>query len=1041
MKKEKNNTLPHLNWFKITKLHFVFAIFFFCTSYVFTQEITPQNGVYQTNHTYYAITGATIHISSTQIIENGTLIFKNGIIQKIGKQFKLPNNCVEIDLKGYNIYPAFVDAYSSLSITKRISKHKTPYPQLTTLKLGPYYWNEAVHPETNAFELIDPQQLSKSTEKKKSTKQQWINNGFATVNVHQNDGILRGTSCLINLSDQPLKDNIIKTKVANHYSFSKGVSKQAYPSSQMGAIALIKQFYYDLMWYENLKHKQNENYSFESAIANYNLPHIFKVDDKLEVLRVMKIAKEFGIDFIIKTANDCYERINEISALNPKLIIPLNFPKPFDLSDPFVARFVTLKQLKHWEMAPYNPYILHKNNVEFAFTLDGLTSKKDFLKNLRKTVKHGLPKQTALKALTENPARFLNVDNIIGTLEKNKFANFIVVKGDLFTNGEIYETWIDGKPHIIKDRHLIDIRGTYDFKIGEVVYPVEIKGKLEKPSGTIKSYNLIVDSLTGVTKMDTLTSKMSISFEGKQGSFSFVVNDNVHKGVIQLNGSFYLKLGIFEGNALLPNGSWTKWNGIKNKSFKSKNKKESFKVDTSAISRTFYPNMAYGFDSLPQQQSFFIKNATIWTNEEEGIIKNANLLITDGKIKSVNQSKIKLPPNCVEIDAKGKHLTCGIIDEHSHIAISKGVNESGQAVSAEVSIADVVRSNDINIYRQLSGGVTSAQLLHGSANPIGGQSALIKLKWGFSPQDMLIKDADGFIKFALGENVKQSNWGNYNRIRFPQTRMGVEQVFYDAFIRAKDYQKLWDDYNKLSDKEKQKTNPPRKDLELEIILQILKHKRFITCHSYVQSEINMLMHVADSMGFTVNTFTHILEGYKVADKLKRHGAGASTFSDWWAYKYEVNEAIPYNASILHKVGVVTALNSDDAEMGRRLNQEAAKIVKYGGVSEQDAWKMVTLNPAKLLHLDHKMGSIKVGKDADIVIWSDNPLSINAKVEKTFIDGILMYDVYRNEQLYKRDQLERKRIIKLMIEAKNNGEPTKKPTIKKEKHWHCDTIGE
>ena len=297
---------------------------------------------------------------------------------------------------------------------------------------------------------------------------------------------------------------------------------------------------------------------------------------------------------------------------------------------------------------------------------------------------------------------------------------------------------------------------------------------------------------------------------------------------------------------------------------------------------------------------------------------------------------------------------------------------------------------------------------------------------------------DGFIKFALGENVKQSNWGDYNRIRFPQTRMGVEQVFYDAFYRAIDYKKQWLDFNQLSEKEKTQSTPPRKDLELEVVLQILEQKRFITCHSYVQSEINMLMNVADSMGFTINTFTHILEGYKVADKLKTHGAGASTFSDWWAYKYEVNEAIPYNAAILHKMGIVTAINSDDAEMGRRLNQEAAKIVKYGGVSEQDAWKMVTLNPAKLLHIDDRMGSIKEGKDADIVIWSTNPLSINSKVEKTFIDGILLYDVYQNDLIYKRDQLERKRLLKLMIKAQKNGAETQKPVLKKEHLWHCDS---
>ena len=407
----------------------------------------------------------------------------------------------------------------------------------------------------------------------------------------------------------------------------------------------------------------------------------------------------------------------------------------------------------------------------------------------------------------------------------------------------------------------------------------------------------------------------------------------------------------------------------------------------------------------------------------------------------MNQAIIQIPNDAVVIDAQGKHVTCGIIDEHSHIAISKGVNEGGQSVSAEVSIADVVRGDDINIYRQLAGGVTASQLLHGSANAIGGQSAMIKLKWGFTPEEMLVKDAAGFIKFALGENVKQTNWGDQNTVRFPQTRMGVEQVFYDAFLRARAYENSWKVYNELPEKKKVGVLPPRRDLELDVLVEILNEKRFITCHSYIQSEINMLMQVADSMGFTLNTFTHILEGYKVADKMKAHGAGASTFADWWAYKFEVNEAIPYNAAILHKMGVVTAINSDDAEMGRRLNHEAAKIVKYGGISEQDAWKMVTLNPAILLHLDDRMGSIKVGKDADIVIWTDNPLSVTAKVEKTFVDGYLLYDINQSILLHQRDQLERNRIIQLMMNEIENGAPSRTPYKKENPHYHCDTMDE
>jgi imidazolonepropionase-like amidohydrolase len=463
-------------------------------------------------------------------------------------------------------------------------------------------------------------------------------------------------------------------------------------------------------------------------------------------------------------------------------------------------------------------------------------------------------------------------------------------------------------------------------------------------------------------------------------------------------------------------------------------------IDTS-IPATWFPNKAFGFKNTPQHKNVLFKNATIWTNETEGILQNSDVLISKGKIIAIGGLLSPLDyfkeGEFEIIDASKLHLTSGIIDEHSHIAISRGVNEGSQAVSAEVRIGDVINPNDHNIYRQLSGGTVASQLLHGSANPVGGQSAIIKLRWGANAEEMKIANADGFIKFALGENVKQSNWGDFENERFPQTRMGVEQVFYDAFYRAKAYQKAWKDYNSLSSSERKNSTSPREDLELNVLVEILNSERFITCHSYVQSEINMLMHVADSMGFTVNTFTHILEGYKVADKIKEHEAGASTFSDWWAYKFEVNEAIPYNATLLNNAGVITAINSDDAEMGRRLNQEAAKAIKYGGTTEEDAWKMVTLNPAKLLHLDNRMGSIKIGKDADIVLWTDNPLSVYAKVLQTYVDGKLMFDVAFDKQLQERDRQERIRIIKLMSKDKNGGEKTEaNPTI--EKLYHCDT---
>ena len=398
-------------------------------------------------------------------------------------------------------------------------------------------------------------------------------------------------------------------------------------------------------------------------------------------------------------------------------------------------------------------------------------------------------------------------------------------------------------------------------------------------------------------------------------------------------------------------------------------------------------------------------------------------MVKNGKIEKIGKNLSS--GNLLTIDATGKHLTTGIIDEHSHIAATS-INEGGQNSSAEVTIEDVLDPEDINIYRNLAGGVTAIQILHGSANPIGGRSAIIKPRWGADAKGLLYKDAPKFIKFALGENVKQSNWQSYSR--FPQTRMGVEQLYVNYFTRAKEYE-----VKKLSGK------PYRYDLEMEVLVEILNKERFISCHSYVQSEINMLMKVAERFNFRINTFTHILEGYKVADKMREHGVGGSTFSDWWAYKYEVKDAIPYNASIMAAAGVTVAINSDDAEMSRRLNQEAAKSIKYGGMSEEEAWKMVTLNPAKLLHLDDKVGSIKVGKDADLVLWSDHPLSVYAIAEKTLIEGAVYFDIEKDKLQRAAIKEEKNKLIKLMRDDKDKGVKKKIPVKKQKKQFTCESL--
>ncbi len=1006
---------------------FIATLFYF---YSFSQETFPVNGTSNNNHIAYAFVNAKIIVDADQTIENGTMIIQDGLIIAVGTKINLPQGAVIVDLKGKSIYPSFIDAYTNYGMPE-IKKIPTRGVQMDSNIKGAYGWNQAIKAEFEANKNFVAD--SKQAEELRKI-------GFGTVLTFQKDGVVRGSAAVVTLADAKENNTIINEKAAAMYSFDKGSSTQDYPSSLMGAIALIRQTYLDADWYKKDKIKKEVNISLDAFNNIQTLPQIFEANDKLNILRADKIGDEFKINYIVKTNGTEYQRIDEIKVTNCKLIVPINFPLPYDVEDVYDARNVSLTELKHWEMAAVNPFALEKYFIPFAITTADLKEKKDFLKNLRKAIDYGLSEKQALKSLTTIPAQMLNISDKTGVLKTGMIANFIITSGNVFEEKTIiYENWIQGNVYKINDYNTIDVRGVYDFVYGtdRTSKQLKIEGEIEKLKATLL--------------LDTAKTAVDITVSGNIVALSFSQKDI--KGVIRLGGNVSTDLKM-SGKGQFPDGTWTEWSATYNSAIVvPETKKDTAKKTEIKFGEVIYPFTAYG-KQLDDRQGFnkivndfktrydaiLIKHVTVWTNEQEGVLKNQDVYITEGRIVRIADD-IGVPKLAFAkiIDGTGKHLTPGIIDEHSHIAISAGVNEGTQASSAEVRIGDVVNSEDVNIYRQLSGGVTMAQLLHGSANPIGGQSALIKLRWGKSPEEMKYAKADGFIKFALGENVKQSNWGEMNTIRFPQSRMGVEQVYYDYFTRAKEYDAKQKAYNALSDKAKITATPFRKDLELEALAEIVNKKRFITCHSYVQSEINMLMHVADSMGFKVNTFTHILEGYKVADKMKAHGVGASTFSDWWAYKMEVKEAIPYNAALLSQMGIVTAINSDDAEMGRRLNQEAAKAIKYGGLSEEEALKLVTLNPAKLLHIDNRVGSIKVSKDADLVLWSDNPLSIYAKVEKTIIDGKIYFDSEEDAKLRAEIEKERARIIQKMIEDKKKGSDTQKPTIKRKRLYECDSM--
>lgn len=386
-----------------------------------------------------------------------------------------------------------------------------------------------------------------------------------------------------------------------------------------------------------------------------------------------------------------------------------------------------------------------------------------------------------------------------------------------------------------------------------------------------------------------------------------------------------------------------------------------------------------GRGPIARPASVIVRNATIWTSGPQGILARGDLLVAQGKIQAVGPS-LAAGPAVQEIDGTGLHVTPGILDCHSHSMILGAVNEATLPSTAMVRIGDVVNSESENIHQQLAGGTTLVNLLHGSANPIGGQNCVIKLREGAGPEELKFEPAPGGIKFALGENVKQSGWGDKHVTRFPQTRMGVETFYRNRFTAARQYR------DAVRRGRHADGSPVRRDLELEALAEILDGTRLIHCHSYRQDEILAFLRVMESFGVRVASLQHILEGYKVADEIARHGAGASAFADWWAYKFEVIDAIPYAGSLMHERGVVVSFNSDSSDHARRLNFEAAKAVKYGGTSEAEALKFVTLNPARQLGIDHRVGSLEPGKDADFVLWSGSPLDSSSRCLETWVDG-------------------------------------------------------
>ncbi len=863
----------------------------------------------------HALTGAKIFVKPGEVIEGGTIIVRDGLIEAVAKDLQPPADARIWDVTGLTIYPGFIDSYltvgsassGSASAKKNLDLTSgrffgVPGSELDPGNAGPGASVNLITPERRVADTYapDPKLLEKLREL-----------GFVAGNLVPEKGIFRGKSAFTTLADENPNRTILNPEVFQHIALaSEGGRENGYPSSLMGIISAVRQTWLDVDHYV-LEHGDGRTNSFrKSAIYNPALEALVPAKNrKVKVVfesqsaligdRAVSLAREMKLDFAMVASGEEWRRPELAKAAAVPFIVPLNFPEISKMPDDDDWGQLSLDQLRSWDWAPENPALLRQQGLEIALTTFGLGDKKNFRRNLKGAIERGLSEEDALSALTVVPAKLCGVESRLGTIEPGKFASFTVVEGNYFDEGKVRDVWVDGR----------------------------------------------------VYRFDTKPAK-----EAKKEEEDKKPEDKEKKKAADLELRKRVARSPQEGRGVLTNGP----------------------VIT-------------------------IRNATVWTSSDAGILTNAVVIVKDGKIAEVG-TKLPASGTGILIDGKGKHVTPGLIDCHSHSMILGDVNEPTLPSTAMVGTGDVINSETSNIYEQLAGGLTAANQLHGSANPIGGRNQVIKLRDGASPDELKFAGAPLGIKFALGENVKQANWGEKYTTRFPQTRMGVKTFINNRFVAAQQYIRDWETHASKGGV------PPRRDLELETLAQIIQGKRWIHCHSYRQDEILSLLRLMQDFGVTVGTFQHVSEGYKVADELAQAGVGASGFADWWAYKFEVYDGIPHSGAIMHQRGVLVSFNSDSSDLARRLNTEAAKAVKFGGVSEVEALKFVTINPAKQLRISDRVGSLEVGKDADFVIWSGNPLDTSSVALETWIDGNKYFDRSLSDARAAALDVERKALI-------------------------------
>ena len=949
-------------------------------------QTAPTLGMDENPPSVHAFTNATIIVAPGDVLENATLVIRNGTVEAVGRRVSPPADARIWDMTGHTITPGFIDPYTHIGM-------QNPREEL---ERGNRSWNVQLRAHLSATGEYETED-----DGSEALRQQ----GFTTALSVPPLGIFKGEAAVVNLAMGDVSQRVVRPGVAQAVSLRRSWDLgYGYPTSAIGGIAFIRQTLLDADWYERAHstyesnpqglQRPESNAALEALVdaARGNQPILFEADTDEEVLRSIRFTDEFDINPWIRGSGHEYKLLDYLSEADLPLILPLDFPEKPDVDTPEDAMDEDLAELRHWYLAPENPARVADAGIDFSLTTNGMDDLDHALPNIRKAIHAGLDPETALAALTTNPASLLGISATHGTLEEGKAANFIVSNGDLFTHkSSISDVWVEGHHYRVNPALASDVRGDWSAESPNSM----LSGDLSL-SGSGRS-------LEGTITMDGEEMELSsVSYDDLSGRFRFSLSGEEIDGITRVTASH--TGGTLSGWAELPDGQRVVWSANQTSGAESEAPDEIEFPDRTLDLPNIRPAMEYGIESIPEQPSaILVKNATIWTMSGQGVLENADMLLEDGEVVEVGQN-LDAPRNAVEIDAEGKHVTPGLIDPHIHSG-TDGVNEVGNAIVPEVRIGDVLNINNIWMYRQLAGGLTTTHVMHGSANPIGGQNAPIKLRWGALSHDLKFENAPRTVKFALGENPKR-----VGSDRYPETRMGTQQIIADRFNQARDYEARWNEWEETGE-----GIPPRRDLRLEAIVDILNGDILVQSHSYRQDEILALMRLAESYDFQIKAFHHAVEAYKVAPEMAEHGVGAVVWSDWSSFKIEAYDGTIYNARLLTEAGVLTSLHSDNSQIASRMNWEAAKMV-HAGMEPVEAMKLVTINAAAVLGLDEFVGSLEPGKHADFVIWNGDPLSTETKVEQTWIDGRKYFDLESDAELRQQIENERAMLIQYMLEV-------------------------